>query len=73
MTAADFEILAAAGINAVRLPVGYWALAATAEEAAPFVPGAWACIDAALEWGFQSGIGEQDHVSGGMPKAAVRS
>ena len=49
---------AAGGINAVRLPVGYWALATTADEAAPFIPGAWACIDAALDWGFRSGIGE---------------
>jgi len=48
-----------AGINAVRLPVGYWALGTTADEAAPFVPGAWACIDAALDWGFQAGIGDR--------------
>ncbi len=48
---------AAAGVNAVRLPVGYWALATAADEAAPFVPGAWAYIDAALDWGFQTGIG----------------
>ncbi len=31
--------LAAAGVNAVRLPVGHWVLAETGKEAAPFVEG----------------------------------
>ena len=58
VTAADFELVASAGINAVRLPVGYWALGTTTDEAAPFVPGAWAYVDAALDWGFRTGIGD---------------
>ncbi len=58
MTAADFAAMASAGINAVRLPVGYWALAVTADDVPPFVPGAWAYIDAAMQWGLQYGIGE---------------
>ncbi len=48
-------VQAAAGVNAVRLPVGYWALADTAAQAAPFVEGAAKYIDLAMQWGQQHG------------------
>ena len=55
VTEADFAGMAAAGINAVRLPVGYWALADTAAQAAPFLEGAAMYIDLAMQWGQQHG------------------
>ena len=63
VTAADFAAMASAGVNAVRLPLGYWALAVTADDVPPFVPGAWACIDTAMQWGLQYGIGESSRMS----------
>jgi glucan 1,3-beta-glucosidase len=45
ITADDFQWLAAHGINAVRLPVGYW----VAEENAPFVTAA-----ETLDWAFRT-------------------
>ena len=47
--------MAAHGITAVRLPVGYWALADTAAQAGPFVEGAYKYIDLAMQWGQQHG------------------
>ena len=63
VTAADFATMASVGINAVRIPIGYWALAVSAADVPPFVPGAWAYIDSALQWGQQYGIGETTHVA----------
>ena len=55
VTEADFSVMAANGVTAVRLPVGYWALAVTASDAAPFVEGAYKYIDLAMQWGQQHG------------------
>ncbi len=55
VTEADFSTMAAYGVTAVRLPVGYWALATTASDAAPFVEGAAKYIDLAMQWGQQHG------------------
>jgi len=55
VTEADFANLAAYGVNAVRLPVGYWALADTAAQAAPFVEGVAKYIDLAMQWAQQHG------------------
>ena len=49
--------MAGAGVNAVRLPIGFWVTAGTAEAAAPFVEGGLAYIDKAMEWGAAHGIG----------------
>ena len=53
----DFITMEAAGINAVRLPVGFWVVAGTAGEAVPFVEGGLAYVDKAMEWGAKHGIG----------------
>jgi glucan 1,3-beta-glucosidase len=55
ITEADFAMMADNGINAVRLPVGYWALAETAAQASPFVEQAYKYIDLAMEWGLSHG------------------
>ena len=57
VTEHDFVTMAGAGVNAVRLPVGYWVLADTAEAAAPFVEGGLQYVDKAMEWGAAHGIG----------------
>ena len=57
VTETDFATMEAAGINAVRLPVGFWALADRTEDAAPFVEGGLKYVDKALEWGASHGIG----------------
>src|SRR5579871_5664108 len=52
ITAEDFKWIAARGLNAVRIPVGYWVL----EDNPPFISGA-----ATLDWAFmtakENGIG----------------
>ena len=49
--------MAGAGVNAVRLPIGFWVAADTAEAAAPFVEGGVQYVDKAMEWGAAHGIG----------------
>ena len=57
VTEADFATMAAAGINAVRLPIGFWVVADSAADAAPFVEGGLRYVDKAMEWGAAHGIG----------------
>ena len=57
VTEEDFVTMARAGVNAVRLPIGYWVIADTAESAAPFVEGGLQYVDKAIEWGAAHGIG----------------
>lgn len=63
ITRDDFAWLAAHGINAVRLPVGHWVLgppvpwhAKYGGAAFPFVSGADAVVDHALDWAGEYGI-----------------
>ena len=57
VTEEDFVTMAGAGVNAVRLPIGYWVVADTVESAAPFIEGGLKYIDKAMEWGATHGIG----------------
>jgi glucan 1,3-beta-glucosidase len=57
VTKEDFITMEAAGINAVRLPIGFWVVANTADEAASFVEGGLAYVDKAMQWGAAHGIG----------------
>ena len=41
----------------MRVPVGYWLLAETADDAATFVPNAYQYLDTAFKWGAKYGIG----------------
>jgi len=48
VTEADFASWAAAGLNHVRLPIGYWAL--DIKEGEPYVSGSWEYVIKAAEW-----------------------
>ena len=53
-TYADFEKIAKAGFNTVRIPVGYWAFSLAAGE--PYTQGAAPYIDAAVGWARTTGL-----------------
>jgi glucan 1,3-beta-glucosidase len=54
VTAADLDKIAAAGMNHVRIPVGYWSIAPVDGE--PFVQGALDYLDKAITWAGQAGL-----------------
>lgn len=63
ITRDDFAWLAAAGINAVRIPVGHWILGppypwhpAYGTARTPFVPGGIDVLDRALDWAAACGL-----------------
>lgn len=45
----DFRKISSQGVNAVRIPVGYW-IADDPRPEYPFVEGSLACLDQAFEW-----------------------
>ncbi|KAI9730364.1 MAG: exo-1,3-beta-glucanase [Cirrosporium novae-zelandiae] len=49
----DFQKIAAAGINTVRIPIGYWAFQKFND---PYIQGAQVFLDKALEWCRQTGL-----------------
>ncbi|KAI5781505.1 glycoside hydrolase superfamily [Geopyxis carbonaria] len=53
-TAADFSAIAAAGLNHVRIPVGYWAVAPRPND--PYVKGQLAYLDQAISWAGAAGL-----------------
>ena len=53
-TFADFQKIANAGFNTVRIPIGYWAYAL--EDAEPYTQGAAPYIDAAIDWARGTGL-----------------
>ncbi|KAJ7773250.1 glycoside hydrolase family 5 protein [Mycena metata] len=56
ITEADFAAIAAAGLNHVRIPYGYWSVPLTSADTneststAPYTPGAWPYLLKALNW-----------------------
>ncbi|KAH8700381.1 putative exo-beta-1,3-glucanase [Talaromyces proteolyticus] len=48
ITAADFQQISAAGMNHVRIPVGYWAV--VPQPGDPYVQGQLDILDQAIEW-----------------------
>jgi glucan 1,3-beta-glucosidase len=50
----DFNQIAAAGMNHVRIPVGYWAL--TPLEGDPYVDGQLPYLDQAVSWARAAGL-----------------
>ncbi|KAJ5085863.1 hypothetical protein N7532_010634 [Penicillium argentinense] len=54
ITQDDFNQIAAAGMNHVRIPIGYWAL--TPIEGDPYVDGQLEYLDAAVGWARASGL-----------------
>ncbi|KAF7330553.1 Glycoside hydrolase family 5 protein [Mycena venus] len=62
ITEDDFAAIAAAGLNHVRIPVGYWSVPLTSADTngstsvAPYTPGAWPYLLKALNWAKQHGV-----------------
>ncbi|KAG6865771.1 hypothetical protein C0991_011968 [Blastosporella zonata] len=54
ITEADFQAIAAAGLNHVRLPIGYWAFDVSGGE--PFIQGQLPYLAKAVNWGSKYGI-----------------
>ncbi|TVY48691.1 Glucan 1,3-beta-glucosidase [Lachnellula occidentalis] len=54
-TFADFQKIADAGFNTVRIPIGYWAYA-NLENGETYTPGAAPYIDAAIDWARGTGL-----------------
>lgn len=50
----DFEKIAQAGFNTVRIPIGYWAFRKYGED--PYVQGAAPYLDAAIDWARSTGL-----------------
>ncbi|PPQ76322.1 hypothetical protein CVT24_008381 [Panaeolus cyanescens] len=62
ITEDDFVQIAAAGLNHVRIPIGYWSVPLTSADTAmststePYIPGAWPYLLRALTWARNHGI-----------------
>ena len=54
ITQADFSAIAAAGMNHVRIPIGYWALAPLPND--PYVQGQLPILDKAITWARAAGL-----------------
>ncbi|MCJ1272901.1 exo-1,3-beta-glucanase [Puttea exsequens] len=50
----DFKDIAAAGLNHVRIPIGYWAVAPL--DGDPYVQGQLDVLDSAIEWARSAGL-----------------
>ncbi|KAE8352809.1 glycoside hydrolase superfamily [Aspergillus coremiiformis] len=50
----DFQRMAAAGLNHVRIPIGYWA--AISLEGEPYVDGQLEYLDKAIDWASEAGL-----------------
>lgn len=53
-TEADFQAIAAAGVNTVRIPIGYWAFSLLPND--PYVQGQKKYLDLAIEWARNSSL-----------------
>ncbi|CAK5269394.1 unnamed protein product [Mycena citricolor] len=62
ITEADFIAIAAAGLNHVRIPLGYWSVPMTSDDTnentspTPYISGAWPYLLTALNWAKKHGI-----------------
>lgn len=54
ITQEDFNEISSFGLNHVRIPIGYWALAPIAGD--PYVQGQLPYLDAAVRWARQANI-----------------
>ena len=63
ITQGDFDQIAAAGLNHVRIPIGYWSVIPVSGE--PFVQGAYAVLGRALDWAQSAGLNVMIDLHGG--------
>lgn len=54
ITRDDFEDMASAGLNAVRIPIGYWAVDVRDDE--PYVDGQYPYLIQAVQWAHETGL-----------------
>jgi glucan 1,3-beta-glucosidase len=54
ITQGDFQAIATAGLNHVRIPIGYWAVAPIDGE--PYVQGQTDVLDQAINWARAAGL-----------------
>jgi len=54
ITQGDFQAIAAAGMNHVRIPIGYWSV--TPIQGEPYVQGAYDVLGQALDWAAGAGL-----------------
>jgi glucan 1,3-beta-glucosidase len=64
ITQADFQAIAAAGLNHVRIPIGYWALNPLPGD--PYVQGQLPILDNAISWARQAGLKVMLDLHGGL-------
>jgi len=63
ITQDDFYQIAAAGLNHVRIPIGYWSVIPVSGE--PFVQGAYDVLGQALDWAQSAGLKVMIDLHGG--------
>ena len=64
ITQDDFNQISAAGLNHVRIPIGYWAIAPL--DGDPYVQGQLSILDQAIGWARSAGIKVLIDLHGGM-------
>ena len=69
ITQDDFNQIAAAGLNHVRIPIGYWALAPL--DGDPYVQGQLPILDQAIGWARSAGIKVLLDLHGGTSLAII--
>jgi glucan 1,3-beta-glucosidase len=62
----DFSAIAQAGLNTVRIPVGYWIRPVSTGPATTFAPGAVAYLDSAMVWAANHGLKVLVDIHGAM-------
>ena len=63
ITQGDFNKMAAAGLNHVRIPIGYWSVIPRDNE--PYVQGAYEKLGEALDWAAGAGLKVMIDLHGG--------
>lgn len=71
ITQDDFTQIAAAGLNHVRIPIGYWAVAPL--DGDPYVQGQLTVLDQAITWARGAGIKVLLDLHGGMSTGKMRN
>lgn len=69
ITQDDFSQIASAGLNHVRIPIGYWSVIPI--EGEPFVQGAYDKFGQALDWAHSAGLKVMIDLHGGKCTPAV--
>lgn len=64
ITQDDFNQIAKAGLNHVRIPIGYWAVSPVAGD--PYVQGQLDFLDMAIKWARSAGLKVMIDLHGGM-------